>query len=40
MFVAGMGTSVIAGNFIAFLIAAFINLLGSALGFAFTIITG
>nr|WP_122985758.1 toxic metabolite efflux MATE transporter YeeO [Escherichia coli] len=40
MFVAGMGTSVIAGNFIAFSIAALINLPGSALGSASTIITG
>lgn len=40
MFVAGMGTSVIAGNFIAFSIAALINLPGNALGSASTIITG
>jgi putative MATE family efflux protein len=40
MFVSGMGTSVIAGNFIAFSIAALINLPGNALGSASTIITG
>lgn len=40
MFVAGMGTSVIAGNFIAFSIAALINLPGNALASASTIITG
>jgi len=40
MFVAGMGTDVIAGNFIAFSIAALINLPGNALGSASTIITG
>ena len=40
MFVAGMGTNVIAGNFIAFSIAAVINLPGNALGSASTIITG
>ncbi|EKA6606623.1 FMN/FAD transporter [Salmonella enterica] len=40
MFVAGMGTSVIAGNFIAFSIAALINLPGNALGSTSTIITG
>jgi len=40
MFVAGMGTDVIAGNFIAFSVAALINLPGNALGAASTIITG
>jgi len=40
MFIAGMGTNVIAGNFIAFSIAAVINLPGNALGSASTIITG
>lgn len=40
MFVAGMGTSVIAGNFIAFSIAALINLPGNALGASSTIIVG
>ena len=40
MYVAGMGTSVIAGNFIAFSIASLINLPGNALGSASTIITG
>ncbi len=40
MFVAGMGTNVIAGNFIAFSIASLINLPGNALGSASTIITG
>lgn len=40
MFVAGMGTSVIAGNFIAFSIASLINLPGNALGSASTIIVG
>lgn len=35
-----MGTSVIAGNFIAFSILALINLPGNALGSASTIITG
>lgn len=40
MFVAGMGTSVIAGNFIAFSIAGLINLPGNALGSASTIIVG
>nr|WP_197091852.1 EmmdR/YeeO family multidrug/toxin efflux MATE transporter [Serratia oryzae] len=40
MFVAGMGTNVIAGNFIAFSIAGLINLPGSALGSASTIIVG
>jgi Na+-driven multidrug efflux pump len=39
MFVAGMGTDVIAGNFIAFSIASLINLPGNALGSASTIIT-
>ena len=34
MFVAGMGTDVIAGNFIAFSIASLINLPGNALGSA------
>lgn len=40
IFVAGMGTNVIAGNFIAFSVAALINLPGNALGSASTIITG
>ncbi|HID4044753.1 TPA: EmmdR/YeeO family multidrug/toxin efflux MATE transporter [Pluralibacter gergoviae] len=40
MFVAGMGTEVIAGNFIAFSVASLINLPGNALGAASTIITG
>ncbi|MEJ5071326.1 EmmdR/YeeO family multidrug/toxin efflux MATE transporter [Enterobacter ludwigii] len=40
MFVAGMGTDVIAGNFIAFSVASLINLPGNALGSASTIITG
>lgn len=40
MFVSGMGTNVIAGNFIAFSIAALINLPGNALGSASTIIVG
>lgn len=40
MFVAGMGTNVIAGNFIAFSVAALINLPGNALGSASTIIVG
>lgn len=40
MFVAGMGTNVIAGNFIAFSVASLINLPGNALGSASTIITG
>ena len=40
MFVAGMGTDVIAGNFIAFSVASLINLPGNALGAASTIITG
>lgn len=40
VFVAGMGTSEIAGNFIAFSIASLINLPGNALGSASTIITG
>lgn len=40
MFIAGMGTHVIAGNFIAFSVAALINLPGNALGSASTIITG
>ncbi|BDH45273.1 MATE family multidrug exporter [Salmonella enterica subsp. enterica serovar Choleraesuis] len=40
MFVAGMGTSVIAGNFIAFSVASLINLPGNALGSASTIIVG
>lgn len=39
-FVAGMGTEVIAGNFIAFSIAALINLPGNSLGSAATIIVG
>ncbi|EMC1558276.1 EmmdR/YeeO family multidrug/toxin efflux MATE transporter [Klebsiella pneumoniae] len=38
MFVAGMGTNVIAGNFIAFSVASLINLPGNALGSASTII--
>ncbi|MBS0847002.1 EmmdR/YeeO family multidrug/toxin efflux MATE transporter [Citrobacter sp. JGM124] len=40
MFVAGMGTSVIAGNFIAFSVASLINLPGNALGSSSTIIVG
>ncbi|MEA9390096.1 EmmdR/YeeO family multidrug/toxin efflux MATE transporter [Acerihabitans sp. TG2] len=40
VFVAGMGTNVIAGNFIAFSIASLINLPGNALGSAATIIVG
>ncbi|NIG35590.1 FMN/FAD transporter [Pantoea sp. ICBG 828] len=40
IFVAGMGTNEIAGNFIAFSIATLINLPGNALGSASTIITG
>lgn len=40
IFVAGMGTSSIAGNFIAFSIASLINLPGNALGSASTIIVG
>ena len=40
VFVAGMGTSEIAGNFIAFSVASLINLPGNALGSASTIITG
>ncbi|RWR02243.1 hypothetical protein ED28_09260 [[Pantoea] beijingensis] len=40
IFVAGMGTDVIAGNFIAFSIASLINLPGNALGSASTIIVG
>lgn len=40
IFVAGMGTDVIAGNFIAFSVASLINLPGNALGSASTIITG
>lgn len=40
VFVAGMGTNVIAGNFIAFSIASLINLPGNALGSASTIIVG
>jgi len=40
VFVAGMGTDAIAGNFIAFSIASLINLPGNALGSASTIITG
>ena len=40
VYVAGMGTSEIAGNFIAFSIASLINLPGNALGSASTIITG
>ncbi|WP_426817971.1 EmmdR/YeeO family multidrug/toxin efflux MATE transporter [Winslowiella sp. 2C04] len=40
IFVAGMGTNVIAGNFIAFSIASLINLPGNSLGSAATIIVG
>ncbi|UIA85639.1 EmmdR/YeeO family multidrug/toxin efflux MATE transporter [Erwinia tracheiphila] len=40
VFVAGMGTDVIAGNFIAFSIASMINLPGNALGSTATIIVG
>lgn len=40
IYVAGMGTSDIAGNFIAFSIASLINLPGNALGSSSTIITG
>lgn len=40
IFVAGMGTDVIAGNFIAFSIASIINLPGNSLGSAATIIVG
>lgn len=40
IFVAGMGTNVIAGNFIAFSIVSLINLPGNALGSASTIIVG
>ncbi|WP_338557048.1 EmmdR/YeeO family multidrug/toxin efflux MATE transporter [Erwinia sp. E_sp_B01_3] len=40
IFVAGMGTDVIAGNFIAFSIASMINLPGNSLGSAATIIVG
>lgn len=40
IFVAGMGTDVIAGNFIAFSIVSMINLPGNALGSAATIIVG
>lgn len=40
IFVAGMGTDVIAGNFIAFSIASLLNLPGNALGAAATIIVG
>ncbi|WP_034915816.1 EmmdR/YeeO family multidrug/toxin efflux MATE transporter [Erwinia sp. 9145] len=40
VFVAGMGTDVIAGNFIAFSIASMINLPGNSLGSASTIIVG
>lgn len=40
VFVAGMGTNEIAGNFIAFSIASLINLPGNALGSASTIIVG
>jgi putative MATE family efflux protein len=40
IFVAGMGTDVIAGNFIAFSIASMINLPGNSLGSASTIIVG
>ena len=40
VFVAGMGTDVIAGNFIAFSIVSLINLPGNALGSASTIIVG
>ncbi|NIK98913.1 EmmdR/YeeO family multidrug/toxin efflux MATE transporter [Yersinia aleksiciae] len=39
-FVAGMGTEVIAGNFIAFSIVGLINLPGNALGYSSTIIIG
>ncbi|PXW47535.1 putative MATE family efflux protein [Erwinia sp. AG740] len=39
-FVAGMGTEVIAGNFIAFSIVALINLPGNALGSTSTIVVG
>ncbi|MDW9426961.1 EmmdR/YeeO family multidrug/toxin efflux MATE transporter, partial [Yersinia enterocolitica] len=39
-FVAGMGTEVIAGNFIAFSIVGLINLPGNALGYTSTIIIG
>ncbi|WP_306767871.1 EmmdR/YeeO family multidrug/toxin efflux MATE transporter [Martelella alba] len=40
IFVAGMGTDVIAGNFIAFSIVSLINLPGNALGSSSTIIVG
>ncbi|MEE3664471.1 EmmdR/YeeO family multidrug/toxin efflux MATE transporter [Brenneria sp. g21c3] len=40
MFVAGMGTNVIAGNFIAFSVCSLINLPGNALGSTATIIVG
>ncbi|MEN4889511.1 EmmdR/YeeO family multidrug/toxin efflux MATE transporter [Erwinia billingiae] len=40
IFVTGMGTDVIAGNFIAFSIASMINLPGNSLGSASTIIVG
>ncbi|HBV39326.1 MAG TPA: FMN/FAD transporter [Erwinia sp.] len=40
VFVAGMGTDVIAGNFIAFSVASMINLPGNSLGSASTIIVG
>ncbi|WP_114194389.1 EmmdR/YeeO family multidrug/toxin efflux MATE transporter [Edaphovirga cremea] len=40
IFVAGMGTNVIAGNFIAFSIVSLINLPGNSLGSALTIIVG
>ncbi|WP_067707401.1 MULTISPECIES: EmmdR/YeeO family multidrug/toxin efflux MATE transporter [unclassified Erwinia] len=40
VFVAGMGTNVIAGNFIAFSIVSLINLPGNSLGSASTIIVG
>lgn len=40
VYVAGMGTSEIAGNFIAFSIASLINIPGTALGASSTIITG
>lgn len=40
VFVAGMGTDVIAGNFIAFSIVSLINLPGNSLGSASTIIVG
>lgn len=40
VFVAGMGTDAIAGNFIAFSIGSLINLPGNALGASSTIITG